>query len=168
MPCRPDDAERLEDEHVVKSRQKQVARKTDGEGAIAFRGQPAGKQHVDGESGAGCQCLVSQRERRLRAPGANRPAGDERKRRWRDRSLRPRLRLDNRVHSRQRPSARRIAPIVWIMISRSSLRHHLSMYWRSNLMLVSKEGSWRAVTCQSPVMPGFTSRRRRWSRSYWM
>jgi len=63
----------------------------------------------------------------------------------------------------QRPSARNTAGIVLNSIFRSNPKLQFSMYSRSRAMLVSNDGSVRAVTCQSPVNPGLTSSRRRCS-----
>jgi hypothetical protein len=61
------------------------------------------------------------------------------------------------------PLARPTSCTVLIKIFRSSFRLQFSTYSRSNAMLVSNEGSRRAVTCHRPVIPGFTSNRRRCS-----
>ena len=53
-----------------------------------------------------------------------------------------------------------IAGTVRSKILQSSDRLQRFMYSRSSFMHVSNEGSARAMTCQSPVMPGFTSSRR--------
>ncbi len=61
------------------------------------------------------------------------------------------------------PSARRIAGIVFNKIPRSIRRLQFSMYSRSRAMFVSNDGSRRDLICHKPVMPGFTSSRRRCS-----
>ena len=55
----------------------------------------------------------------------------------------------------------RTAETVFITILKSFAGLQCSMYSRSSATLRSNEGSWRAVTCHSPVNPGITSSRLR-------
>src|SRR6202008_1012796 len=64
------------------------------------------------------------------------------------------------------PSPAKTAGMVFIKIMKSRNRFHFSMYARSSVMQMSNEGLARAKTCQSPVTPGFTSRRRQCSEVY--
>src|SRR5882724_2334239 len=63
----------------------------------------------------------------------------------------------------QCPSPRATAGMVSHKIPKSCRKLQFSMYSKSSFMLVSNDGSWRAVTCHNPVIPGFTSSRRRCS-----
>jgi hypothetical protein len=61
----------------------------------------------------------------------------------------------------QAPVPLKTTPNVRARMVKSNQIDQFLMYLLSRFTYISKEGSWRASTCQSPVMPGTTSNLRR-------